>query len=80
MADGKLKATLMPRGIFRWQRFPLVPVRHSPWSHLPWPAFPDLGGKVGGRDELEEGSVPNTGGSGWVVGLGSFTPEVPLPI
>lgn len=34
MADGKVKATLMPRGIFRWQRFPFVPIKHSPQNHL----------------------------------------------
>lgn len=40
MADGKVKATLIPSGIFRWQRFPFVPVRHSPWNHLQMACFP----------------------------------------
>lgn len=47
MADGKVKATLIASGIFRWQRFPFVPVRHSPWSHLQVACFPRLRGQVG---------------------------------
>lgn len=52
MADGKAKATLIASGIFRWQRFPFVPVRHSPWSQLqvasfPWPQ------KKGGWDVMD---------------------------
>lgn len=94
MADGKVKATLIPSGIFRWQRFPFVPVRHSPWSHLQAACFPWPQGRWVGSDVLARQrkvilkwdvqiykwapSVLKTGGFGGVTGLKSFTPKVLL--